>query len=344
MKYTEEYLGDLKDAFYAVPQCGELDQKTVLITGAGGLICSAVVDALMAWNESGNMKIQVYAGGRSREKLEDRFQRWLSFPELHIVQYDAQETFECDVRFDYVIHGASNATPKAYGTQQVETMMTTITGTYQLLQYLRENGAGRFLYISSSEVYGKKGDDRMYSEDDYGYVDILNPRSCYPSSKRAAETLCASFCAEYGVDCVIVRPGHIYGPTMTQSDNRVSSQFPRDVKAGKDIVLKSAGNQLRSYCYVIDCVSAILTALIRGERGQAYNISNPNSIVTIREMAEAFSKEGNCQMLFENPSDEERDAFNFMENSSLTSSKLEDLGWKASFDMETGAKHTLNSI
>lgn len=183
-----------------------------------------------------------------------------------------------------------------------------------------------------------------YKGELYGFVDILNPRACYPSSKRAAETLCAAYKKEYGVDVVIIRPGHVYGPTMTDTDNRASSQFPRDVKAGKNIIMKSAGTQLRSYCYVLDCATAILTVLLNGESGEAYNVSNKNSVVTIREMAEAFAEVGGKKLIFEEATKAESASFNLMQNSSLTSEKIEALGWSAQFDMLSGARRTLNSM
>ena len=220
-------------------------------------------------------------------------------------------------------------------------MLANIIGLNTLLKSATCNNAKRLLYISSSEVYGRKEEKRPYKEDDYGFVDILNPRASYPSSKRAAETLCAAYSAEYGLDTVIVRPGHIYGPTITDSDSRASAQFTRKAKAGENIVMKSAGSQLRSYCYTLDCASAIITILINGKKGEAYNISNPKSNVTIREMAEALSKAGKVNILFENPSDMELNSFNLMDNSSLKSEKLEQLGWQAVYGITEGALKTL---
>ena len=208
---------------------------------------------------------------------------------------------------------------------------------------VKTHNCRRILYISSSEVYGNKKDNEPYLEDEYGYVDILDSRSCYPSSKRASETLCAAYSKEYGVDYTIARPGHVYGPTMTANDNRASSQFPRDVLAGKDIIMKSSGAQLRSYCYVLDCASAILTILLAGKNGEAYNISNKDSVVSIREMAESFAKNAGQKIVFENPSDIEKMAFNKMNNSSLNASKLESLGWKANFNLEQGVIATLDA-
>ena len=159
-------------------------------------------------------------------------------------------------------------------------------------------------------------------------MDILNPRACYPSSKRAAETMCATYQEEYGVDFVVVRPGHIYGPTITESDSRASAQFTRLAVKGKDIVMKSAGTQLRSYTYTLDCASAIIAVLTCGGMGEAYNISNSNSIVTIREFAECMTEISGVKLIFEQSSNKEKRSYNLMDNSSLNSEKLESLGWR----------------
>ena len=213
-----------------------------------------------------------------------------------------------------------------------------------MLDYARKVGSQRVLYISSSEVYGKKEEQRPYYENDYGFVDILNTRACYPSGKRAAETLCAAYKAEYGIETVMVRPGHIYGPTIIPSDSRATAQFARDVISGRDIVMKSDGSQLRSYCYNVDCATAILTVLLKGTAGEAYNISNRNSIVSIRQIAEEMAKQTGRKVIFENPTDEEKKSYNMMDNSSLNSEKLESLGWAAQYSLSKGVQHMLSIL
>ena len=338
MTYTENYINDLQRVQAAVPHWERLDGSRVLVTGAGGLICSALVDFLL---QRGG--IQVWATGRNVETLRRRFSRWEGCEMLHFVQYDALKPLDWEENFDYFVHGASNANPAAYTAQPVETMMANILGLERILRYAKDHG-GRVLYVSSSEVYGNKTGPEPYGEADYGFVDILNPRACYPSAKRAAETLCAAYAQEHGVETVIVRPGHIYGPTATPSDNRASSQFPRDVLAGKDIVMKSAGTQLRSYCYVLDCVSALAAVLTAGESGRAYNISNKNSLVTIRQMAQTFADAAGRELIFEDPTDAERRGYNLMDNSALDAAALESLGWRGMFDLEAGVKATLDAM
>ena len=190
-------------------------------------------------------------------------------------------------------------------------------------------------------MYGQKKEKRPFFESDYGFVDVLNPRACYPSSKRAAETMCAAYHEEFGVDFVVVRPGHIYGPTITDTDSRASAQFTRKAKAGEDIVMKSAGLQLRSYCYTLDCASAILTVLLKGGCGEAYNISNPQSVVTISELAECMAKAAGVNVVFEQATVQESKSYNMMDNSSLDSSKLEKLGWNGCYNLEKGIVSTI---
>lgn len=322
-----------------------LDGKTVLLTGATGLICSCVADILL-WKNRLGAKIDLIFAGRSRERTIARFQPFTEGKDYTFAYFDAVSGTapETERTVNYILHGASNAHPSAYSAQPVETMLANLMGTNALLKMAADQHSDRLLFVSSSEVYGQKTDNKPYTETDYGYVDILSPRACYPSSKRAAETLCAAYSAEYGVDYVIIRPGHVYGPTMAETDSRAASQFARNAAHGEDIVMKSAGTQLRSYCYVVDCASAILTVLLKGEVGQAYNISNPDSVCTIRELAEAMAEAGGEELIMEEASEREKKGFNPMENSALEAEKLARLGWKGKFDLTSGTDRSISVI
>ena len=336
---------DLDRVIDAFPAFSALRGTSVLITGAGGLICSAVADLLIRMNERSGADIQVFAAGRSGERMERRFGPFFGKPYFHFVPYDAaaaSNTF--DFHADYVIHGAGNAFPGMIVKEPVETMMSNVRGTMQLLDYCRESGVKRFLFISSSEVYGKKEGNEPYREGEYGYIDLLSPRNSYSVAKRAAETMCASYADEYGLDPVIIRPGHIYGPTASPSDNRVSSAFAYQAASGCDLVMKSAGSQLRSYCYCPDCASAVLTALLKGERVGAYNISDPDMIISIRDMAEITARAGGVSLTAEEPDQEDRRGFNPMSNSSLDGEKLLGLGWRTCFSPEEGLGRTVRIL
>ena len=338
--YNDKYWQDVELVAQQIPNLENLYGSTIFVTGATGMICSAVVEVLFYLNREKSANIQIVLAGRNKGRMKERFYCFEEGKDYIFILYDATSDKPLNIKADYIIHGASNADPGKFAKEPVETMLANIIGLNTLLKSALVNQTKRLLYISSSEIYGRKEEKRPYKEDDYGFVDILNPRASYPSSKRAAETLCVAYSAEYGLDTVIIRPGHIYGPTITDSDSRASAQFTRKAKAGEDIIMKSAGSQLRSYCYTLDCASAILTVLIHGKSGAAYNISNPNSIVTIRELAEALAKDGNVSIVFENPSDIEKKSYNLMENSSLESSKLENLGWHALYDIIDGANAT----
>ena len=250
---------------------------------------------------------------------------------------------QSDVQFDYIIHAASNASPNSFSNNPVEIVKANILGVSNLIEYGMGHGMKRFLYVSSGEVYGE-GDGRVMTEEYSGYVDCLNPRSCYPSSKRTAETLCVSYASEYGADVVIARPCHVYGPNFTESDNRVYAQFIRNILHEEDIVLKSKGEQVRSWCYVVDCVSALLYVLLKGASGEAYNIADSNSVLTIRQLAEMFADIGSCKVIMDIPSDIEKSVFNPVSKSVFSVDKLERLGWKVSGNMYEKMSKTVSQV
>ena len=342
---SELWLKDLDEGIEAVGELDRLAGKKVMITGAAGLILSSLTDILIRYNEAHEEKIQIHAAGRWMEEMENRFGDYCRKDYFHFVKYDASKDDNVfGEPVDYIIHGASNAFPSLIMKEPVETMLSNFTGLYQLLHYAKEGGTRRVLYISSSEVYGNKATDQPYREDEYGFIDLLNTRNSYSVGKRAAETLCCSFADEYGVESVIVRPGHIYGPTASPHDNRVSSAFAFDAAKGKDLVMKSDGSQIRSYCYCVDCAAAILTVLLRGENKNAYNISNPHSIINIRQMAEYLAQAGHVNLIMETAGTEEKKGFNPMSNSSLNSEKLEGIGWEGRFDAPKGLSHTVTIL
>ena len=344
MFYTDEYLDDLIRAVGQTAGIEELNDRSVLITGATGMLCSGVADALLVMNKRGLIHTELILAGRSRESLCRRFDAYIEGQDFQFLQYDSARADDLSFKADYVIHGASNAHPAKIISEPVETMLSNLNGLAALLRASSESGTKRLLYVSSSEVYGNIGERRPMKEDDYGYVDILNPRASYPSAKRAAETFCISWMKEYGIESVIVRPGHIYGPTVRREDSRASAAFSWNAADGEPIVMKSAGLQLRSYTYVADCASALLTVLIRGKAGEAYNISNPDSIASIREIAEELSAAGGCEVIYERPSDAEVGSYNLMSNSALDSAKLCGLGWRGLFSLKEGCTKTVDML
>ncbi|WP_434810431.1 NAD-dependent epimerase/dehydratase family protein [Microbacterium sp. bgisy189] len=337
------YWEDLRTASASIPNVDRLRGSRILVTGATGMICSAVVDLLLFLNREFDADITVFVAGRSEADANRRFGGFAADKRFVFVQYDATSNDPAaqSIEVDFIIHGASNANPALYMQHPVETMLANIVGLSAMFDVARAAAAKRVLYVSSSEVYGQKDGTQPYAEQDFGYLDILHQRAGYPSSKRAGESLCVAYGMEYGIDSVIVRPGHIYGPSIRDADNRVSADVTRKALAGEDVVLKSAGAQLRSYCYTLDCASAILTVLLDGDSANAYNISNPHSICTVRELAEAVAHAGGVALRFDVPADATAGVHNLMDNSSLASDKLESLGWKPAFDLQHGVDRML---
>lgn len=342
---SKQWIADLDTVIESLPFLSEFEKTSVMITGATGLVCSAIVDILIRYNETHENQIKIICPGRSHEKMMGRFGSFAKKDFFSFVQYDATSTNNTiDIPSDYIIHGASNATPNSIINEPVETILGNIIGLKQLFEFAKACRTKRVLYISSSEIYGIKKDNEAFKETEYGYIDLLNPRNSYSIAKRAAETLCISYSKEYNVESVIVRPGHIYGPTASSQDNRVSSAWAYAAAKGNDIIMKSPGSQMRSYCYCLDCASAILTVLFYGQEQKAYNISNRNSIISIRQLGEAIANAANVRFLSEEASSEEKKAFNPMENSSLNSETIEQLGWRGLFDASCGIRHTITIL
>lgn len=319
----------------------EMEGKRIFITGASGLIGSGIVDLLLRYNECFHADIHIYAAAHDKEHTRKRFDYDNYFQMIDFIPYCCGMENEFDFQADYVIHGAGNAYPRIIQEHPSENVLYAVTSTYELLEYMQKSQAQNMIFISSSEIYGNRETAETYREDSYGSVDILNRRSSYAIGKQAAEALCAGYWHEKNTPVCIVRPGHIYGPTASINDNRVSSMFAYDAAAGKDLVLKSDGSQLRSYCYVLDCAAAILTVLMRGSGGEAYNISTPDSVITIRQIAELYAQAGSVNVKFDIPDKAEKAAFNPMSHSCLNSDKLYAMGWKAVFGSSVGVSHTV---
>jgi len=309
----------------------------ILVTGATGLIGSSLVEVLM---RNPFKDYQVYAFGRNVKRAQSRFFQFKDDPSFHFLCGDVTLPLASDVPFHFIIHAASNGSPNFFANNPVEVMKSNLHGVSNLIEYGLGHDMKRFLYVSTGEVYGIN-EAAVLNESSYGYVDILSTRSCYPSSKRAAETLAMCYASEYGADVVVARPCHTYGPHFTESDNRVYAQFIRNVLNSQDIVMKSAGTQYRSWCYVEDCVNALLYILLMGKSGEAYNIADKNSVVTIRELAEMIANIAGRKVVMLLPSDYEKKEFTPIKRAVFDTSKIEALGWSISGTMEDKLRETI---
>lgn len=338
------YQNDLKTAIQNSLGIEQIKNKSILITGATGTIGSFLVDTLLYYNVIENANITIYAAGRNKQNLAGRFD-YAKTNKLIYTEYDLHKPIEFDYSIDYIIHAAGNAHPVAFHSDPVGTLMGNVAGTYALLEYIRSHGVKRLLYVSSGEVYGQGNLQFEELEEGYcGSIDSLSSRSCYPLGKRTGENLCVSYSKQYGLETVIVRPCHTYGPGITKEDSRAHAQFFRNVLANEDIVLKSEGKQLRSYCYVADCASAILTVLLYGICGDAYNIANSQARITISGLAEIIAEEAGKRVIYSIPNDFDIASRSPIEKQVLSSKKLEELGWKGCYSVRDGVQNTLKIL
>lgn len=319
-----------------------LKSKRILVTGAAGLIGSSLIDLLMEIDLEFGAHIEIWAFSRSQAIMQRRFSQYYpTHKNIHIIEGDICDCTLPDIEVDYIIHAASPAHPLAYSQTPVDVMRANLLGTLNMLELARRSGA-RLLFISSGEIYGVSSDpDSAFRESDYGYIEVSDPRSCYPESKRAAETLCASYHAQYAVDTVAARLCHVYGPAITDSNSRADAQFLRNVLKHEDIVMKSPGTQVRSFCYVKDAAAGLLHILLKGNSGEAYNVANRNSVAAIRQYAETLADLGGVKIRNEFPSEIESQGYSKVSRAVLDASKLERLGWRPRYDLEEGLKDTL---
>lgn len=315
-----------------------LKEKTVLITGATGLIGTVLVDMFVFLNEKFDLDLKLVLVSRKGQKSNKNFISYLC--------QDIQRPLTYNGRIDFVIHAASNTHPVQYAKFPIETITTNVFGTYNLLELAARNEGCRLLLVSSVEVYGEDLERHTngFSESDMGYLDCNTSRACYNESKRLSETLCQAFLSEKHVDFVTVRLCRCYGATLRRDDTKALSQFLWNALDGRDIVLKSDGSQYYSYLYVADAASALIFALLNGASGEAYNAADGKSNVTLRDLAVLVADSCNAKVVFDVPSATETSGFSKAYYAILNPSKLQELGWKAQFSITEGIRRTISML
>lgn len=320
----------------------KLQGKTVLLSGATGMIGSFLTDVLMARNDMAGLNCRVYALTRNPEKASKRAApSWKD--RVCFLSCDVNRGIpEIDGEIDFVIHAASNTHPVAYATDPIGTVETNILGTGNMLELAAKKHAERFVFISSVEIYGEnRGDAERFDESYCGYIDCNTLRAGYPEGKRAGEALCQAYLRQKGLDVVIPRLPRIYGPTMLESDTKAISQFLKKGLRGEDIVLKSAGTQLYSYSYVADAVSGILFCLLCGACGEAYNIGDQGSDIPLKALAGLIAAYAGTEVVFELPDVTEQAGYSKATKALLDGTKLKQLGWKPRYSIAEGIQRTL---
>lgn len=319
----------------------KLSGKRVMISGATGMIGKCIIDLLMLKNIS----ISIVALSRNEKRAKERFEEYWDMDVFQYISCDVnKEIPECG-HVDYMIHAASNTHPLQYSQDSIGTITSNMIGTKNLLDYAVAHQTERFCFVSSVEVYGEnRGDVEKFDENYLGYLNCNTLRAGYPESKRVGETLCNAYYQTHQLDFVIPRLSRVYGPTMLDSDSKAIAQFIRKAAAGEDIVLKSAGTQLYSYTYAPDAAMGILAVLLKGECGEAYNISDKGSEVTLKQITEYLTEDNGMQVVFEIPDAAEQKGYSTATKALLATQKAEALGWQAQTHMREGLRKTVYEL
>lgn len=321
-----------------------LQNHSLLITGARGLIGSRMIDMVMYENIYNQLNCTIYAVGRNEAAAKERFKEYWNAEQFHFIQADLNEdVIDIEGDIDYVIHGASNTHPFYYSTRPIETILTNTVGTNNILQFAYEHKCKRVLFLSSVEIYGEnKGDTNAFEESYLGYINCNTLRAGYPEGKRLGEALCQAYIKEKGLDIVIPRISRCYGTSLLKEDSKALSQFLGKALAGEDIVLKSKGEQFYSYVYVDDAVSALLFLLDKGKCGEAYNVMGDDSDITLADLARLIAEYVGRNVVFELPDEKEKAGYSTATRAVLDTTKLKELGWKSQYSIEEGIKLTID--
>lgn len=343
----KEYIDDIHRIAQKDIPWDRLNGSSLMISGAAGLIGTFLIDVIMHKNNNEDgFFCDIYAIGRNEGKIRERFSDYCSSDMFHFLKCDINEKLKIDTGdIGYVFHAASNTHPVAYSTDPIGTITTNIIGTDNLLEYAVRHNCKRFIFASSNEIYGEnRGDTELFDEEYCGYIDSNTLRAGYPESKRCGEALCQAYLKQKDLDVVIARFTRSYGPTVKLTDTKAISQFIKKGFAGEDIVLKSDGSQYYSYTYVSDAVYGLLTIMLKGERGEAYNIADVRSDIRLKDLAKIIAEYAGTKVLIDIPDEVESAGYSKATKARLDSKKLQGLGWVADYDIETGIKRTMDIL
>lgn len=341
---NKQYLHDVRSMAELDISWEKLKGAKIAISGASGLIGSFLIDVLILGRPE--LDINVFALARNGKRAHDRFAPYINSGKLKIISADINSNVpEVGEKVDYVIHAASNTHPLAYATEPIQTILTNVVGTNNMLRFGLNHDMRRFLFISSVEIYGEnRGDVEKFDESYCGYLDCNTLRAGYPEGKRAGEALCQAYIKEAKADIVITRLPRVFGPSMLQSDTKALSQFLKNGIVGDDIVLKSKGDQQYSYLYVADAVSGLLYSLLYGKSGEAYNVADEALDTSLADLAKLIADYVGKDVMFEMPDAVEQAGYSKATKAMLDSSKIKSIGWNKLYELHEGIYNTIDIV
>lgn len=321
--------------------------KTILITGASGFIPSYLVDTFLYLNEIKNFNIKIIGLVRNLNNAHLRFNYALDSKKLAFIEQDVCDNIVLDEKLDYIIHAASNATPKVFNNDPVGTILPNTLGTKNLLSLATKNKIDCFIFFSTSGVHGfVKDSDYPIKEDCIGILNPMDLASCYLESKRMGENMCIAWMHQYGVPVKIIRPATTYGPGIKLDDGRSFADFISCIVNNRDIMIYSDGSAIRNFCYIADAILGVFTVILNGVNGEAYNIATEQEI-SIKDLAhhlvtDVFPEKGLKVIMKKDPT---KDFLRMhFTRTSVDISKAQLLGWKLSFSISEGFKRVIQSF
>lgn len=328
-------------------QWSNLKDKTILVTGATGMLATYITYLLCYLHKERNYNVRVIALCRTRSKAEDLFHPFLTETWFTLLCQDICDPIHTTISVDYIFHLAGNASPYFIKNDPVGIIKSNLLGTYNVAEFARRNRLQNIVFASTREVYGKNEDIKMLTEDSYGVINPLENRACYPEGKRAAETLLYSYWLQFQIPFCIVRIAHCYGPGMKlKDDGRVMADLLSNIIERKDIVLNSDGSAERAFCYITDAVIAMFLVLFNGESGKAYNVANETEPISIKKLAEllaGLNKDKRLKVVFKIPATKSSVYCNY-KRSGLNTTELEKLGWCPKICLQDGIIKTIKSF
>lgn len=338
MKENSIVNADLQFFVEHAPFLEILRGKTFLITGGTGLIGSMFMKCLLKLNDQYEAGIKIIGMARNQKKAEMLF----GMSDILWIYQDMKSNLQLpDMGIDYIVHCANSTSSIFYIESPVENINTAYLGTNQLLEYAKDHAVKSMVYLSSLECYGTIHDDRIITEDEMGYITPTDVRSSYSLGKRAVECLCHCYAKEYGVSVKMARLTQTFGAGVSLEDNRVFAQFAKSIIKGEDIVLHTKGESAKPYCYTIDVVLAILYMLFNGADGEAYNVANPETYITIHDMAQFLVDHFNpkCKLVIDL---KENMGYAPETKLNLSTKKIEALGWRPYYGLEDMYRSLIN--
>jgi UDP-glucuronate decarboxylase len=303
--------------------------KTALVTGGAGFIGCHLCQRLLDDGYKVICMDNLITG--SPNNIHEMY----SHPHFTFLLFDINQTICIAGPIDEIYHLASIASPEKYKKYPIKTLLTSLTGTLNVLDLCRAKNA-KLLYTSTSEVYGDPL-QHPQTEEYYGNVNTVGERSCYDEGKRVGETILYEYKKNYNLDVKIVRLFNTYGPKMNIEDGRVVTNFIRSYKNNQDISVYGSGNQTRSFCYIDDTIHGIVS-MMKSPHFGPINIGNPYNELSINKLVELFENITNIKLNVVYLPETENDPK--IRNPDITKA-IELLNWKPLIPLEVGIRNTI---